>query len=122
MSADTHSYPDPLDRLVDYALLYLSRLTKKHLQPEERQLLRYIKQTGDLSPVVAEALKLMSQDGHSGDDVAELSGGRPRALDQEDAIRLKREHGSLTKVAELTGISRSALYRAYTGSYGGRAG
>lgn len=118
--AELLPYTDGTDRLTDYVFLILSRLKsvrETELIPQDRKLLRYVQRTGDLGPVVAEAFKLMSGDLHEGDDVADFGDGRARALDQEDAIKLVKEHGSIRLAAINTGISKSALQRAHSGEY-----
>lgn len=121
--AQVETYKDGIDRLTDYVWLYLSRLEQRkderNLLPEERELLAYVRRTGDLSPVVAEALKLMATDlyGDDEDEMPCFGEGRPRALDHDEALALVKEHGSLRVAARVTGISKSALGRAAQQKY-----
>lgn len=118
--AELHTYTDGTERLTDYVMLILSRLKsvpETQLLPPQRKLLRYVLRTGDLSPIVAEAFKLMSEDLHDGDDQADFGDGRARALDQEEAIKLVKQHGSIRLAALSVGVSKSAFQRAHSGEY-----
>lgn len=118
--AELHTYTDGTDRLTDYVFLILSRLKsvpETQLVPQDRSLLRYVMKTGDISPVVAEAFKLMSADLHEEDDQADFGDGRARALDQEEAIKLVKQYGSIRLAAVKAGISKSAFQRAHSGDY-----
>lgn len=120
------AYDDPLDRLTDYVALYLSRLQARKagtlgpaLLPQEAKLLRYVMDTGDIGPVVAEALMLAADDlyDQSDPDRPNFGDGRPRALEHEDALRLVKQYGSVRLAALKSGVSRSALNRAYNNDY-----
>jgi hypothetical protein len=120
------NYTDPLDRLTDYVHLYLSRLQARKsgtiepaLLPQEAALLRYCVKTGDIGPIVAEALMLAADDLYEEDDAdrPNFGDGRTRALEHEEAMRLVKKHGSVRLAAVKGGYSRSAMHRAYTGDY-----
>ena len=126
MRPEIGNYADPIDRLTDYVQLYLSRLQARKagtlepaLLPQEASLLRYVLRTGDISPVVAEALMLAADDLYDETDAdrPNFGDGRPRALEHEEAMRLVKKHGSVRLAAVKSGYSRSAMHRAYTGDY-----
>lgn len=123
MKPDISNYADPLDRLTDYVQMYLSRLQARKtgtieppLLPQEAGLLRYVLRTGDIGPVVAEALMLAAEDLYEEDDEDRPSfgDGRPRALEHEEAMVLVKKHGSVRLAALKEGYSKSSMHRAYT--------
>lgn len=127
MKPEIGAYADSIDRLTDYVQLYLSRLQARKagtiepaLLPQETKLLNYVLRTGDIGPLVAEALMLAADDLYDADDPDRPSfgDGRPRALEHEDAIKLVRKHGGSVRLAALKeGYSRSAMQRAYNNNY-----
>lgn len=123
MLPEISSYTDPIDRLTDYVEMYLSRLQARKagslepaLLPQEAALLRYVQRTGDIGPVVAEALMLAADDLYADDDPdrPNFGDGRPRALEHEEAIKLVKKHGSVRLAALKEGYSKSSMHRAYT--------
>ncbi len=127
MRPDIGNYADPIDRLTDYVAMYLSRLQARKagalepaLLPQETKLLNYVLRTGDLGPVVAEALMLAADDLYDENDEDRpcFGDGRPRALEHEEAMRLVTKHGGSVRLAAIKeGYSRSALTRAYKNDY-----
>ena len=119
-------YADGLDRLTDYVQLYLSRLQARKtgtfgppLLPQETKMLNYVLKTGDIGPIVAEALMLAAADLYDDNDPEKpnFGDGRPRALEHEEAIKLVKKHGSVRLAAVKEGYSRSAMQRAYRDDY-----
>lgn len=101
------NYTDGGDRLTDYVAMMLSR------QPA---LLAECREAGHLGPAVAAAMQEMLLDLHPDDGRKTVRGIVPE-LDQAEAQQLRVVHGSFRRAAEATGIAKSAIQRAATGSY-----
>lgn len=119
--------PNTMDMLVDYVVMAHSRRRTPELSlpvetpfatshcpyeqpPDDDCLLVETEAQARLSPLIAEALEILSRDVHAEDDRARL----PK-LAPSDAVVLVKQYGSLRRAASASGYTRATLHRALQG-------